>query len=234
MAANPKTLRIVETRAAGPHTRVIDIACDAVPFEAIGGKYIIVNTGVVAGEKPVKRAYSLVPVEGAPQLARLTVKRLGDGPGSNAMHAAGVGAELPFSGPWGKLVPEGGTPAKTLVVATDTGITSALGIAARKEKPAEILWLRAADEDFISEEEARARVEREGIRFVSTIIPPVKSAERAAAAFAHIDARAAEVGPSLVIAAGDGALVHPLIERLRAAEVRIECYFHNPEKKSAS
>ncbi len=232
MAANPKILRVVESRAAGPRTRVIDIACDGAPFEAIGGKYIIVNTGIVSGEKPVKRAYSLIPVEGAPDLARLTVKRLGDG--SNAMHAAEVGAELSFSGPWGKLVPEAGTPAKTLVVATDTGITSALGIAGRKEKPAEILWLRAEDEDFISEGEARARVEREGVRFVSAIIPPLRAAARAAAAFAHIDARAAEVGASLVIAAGDGAIVHPLIERLRGTEVRIECYFHNPEKKSAS
>jgi len=83
-----------------------------------------VNTGVVAGEKPVKRAYSLIPSK-AHRSWRAHVKQLGDGPGSNAMHAAPVGAELP-SAALGKLVPEGGVPEKTLVVATDTGITSAL------------------------------------------------------------------------------------------------------------
>ena len=124
MAANPKTLRIVGARPAAPSTRVLEIECiDGSPLGSVGGKYVIVNTGVVSGEKAVKRAYSLLPVPGSAQRAHLTIKRL-EGLGSNAMHAAPLGTELSFSGPWGKLVPEGGIAERALVLATDTGITS--------------------------------------------------------------------------------------------------------------
>ena len=163
------------------------------------------------------------------------MKRLDRGPGSQALHHAPVGTELGFSGPWGKLVPEGGLAARTLLVATDTGITSALGIVEQHLKElAEVLWLREADDPFLAVEPVRARIERAGARFVTAGIPAVSAPERAAAAHALIEARLPEISPALVVATGDGRVVHPLVNRLRPVETRIECYFHNPDKKSAS
>jgi ferredoxin-NADP reductase len=242
MAQNPKVLRVVHARQLGPVTRALEIECvEGGGFVAVGGKYIIVHTGLSIGDRPVKRAYSLIPVAGAPHRAQLTIKRLDDGPGSRALHEAPLGAELAFSGPWGKLVPESGLFERTLVVATDTGITSALGIVeqAREAKtcaPTEVLWLRARDERFLELDHVRARIEACGARFVSTTIPAIDAPDRTTLAWAHVDARVAETGAELVIAAGDGAIVHPLRERLASAhgvrDVRIECFFHNPEKKS--
>jgi ferredoxin-NADP reductase len=239
MAANPRTLRILDARFVAPATRELVIECvEGPPLASVGGKYVILNTGVVVAEKAIKRAYSLLPVAGAAHLAQLTVKRLADGPGSNALHAAAVGTELSFSGPWGKLASEPGREARPLVVATDTGITAALGVASFPKGALEVLWLRADDETFLEVDDVRRRVEASGARFVHALIPGVSSKGRAAAAWAHIDARVAELGADEVIAAGDGAIVHPLRDRLLAPtspvrDVRIECFFHNPERKIA-
>jgi ferredoxin-NADP reductase len=234
VAANPKRLRIVGTRSPGTGTRALAIECvEGGAFERAGGKYVIVHTGLVVGDKPIKRAYSLVPLVGAPHLYELVVKRL-DGPGSQALHEAPVGTELGFSGPWGKLVPEGGLAARTLLVATDTGITSALGIVEQHEtQRAEVLWLREASDPFLDVELVHERVARAGARFVTACIPEVEAALRAAVAHALIDARVRELSPTLVVATGDGRIVHPLVDRLRPIDTRIECYFHNPDKKSA-
>jgi ferredoxin-NADP reductase len=236
VAANPKRLRIVGARWLGARTRALAVECmEGGAFERAGGKYVIVHTGVVLAEKAVKRAYSLVPVEGARHTYELLVKRIDGGPGSQALHDAPVGTELAFSGPWGKLVPEGGLGPRALLVATDTGITSALGIVEQHAKElAEVLWLRQADDAFLNVDLARARVELAGARFVTAAIPEVSAPQRAAAAHALVDARVRELSPPLVIATGDGRGVHPLVDRLRPAEARIECYFHNPDKKSAS
>jgi hypothetical protein len=236
VAANPKRLRIAGARTLGPSTRALAVECvEGGPFDGVGGKYVIVHTGRVVEGKAIKRAYSLVPVPGAPGTFELLVKRLDGGPGSGAMHDAPVGTELAFSGPWGKLVPDAGLAPRTLLVATDTGITSSLGIVEQhRTELAEVLWLRELDEAFLDVDVVRARVERAGARFVTSALPKLGAPDRVATAFARIDARVAELSPSLVIATGDGRVVHPLVDRARPIETRIECYFHNPEKKSAS
>jgi NAD(P)H-flavin reductase len=259
MASVPSTLRIVEATDLGPSTRVLEIQrADGAPFVAIGGKYIIVNTGVVPPEgKVAKRAYSLMPAPGAggaaPMRCRLAVKRLGEGPGSNALHAAPLGTEMLFSGPWGKLVPEGGLVDRTLFVATDTGITSALGVVEQARASGgdaagiEVLWLRTEDETFLDVDHVRSRVLASGARFVHAVIPPVNAPGRTADAWKHVTARVAEHAPSVLLGAGDGAIVFPLRALFAAdgasgacaadsgtgvREVRIECFFNNPERKS--
>lgn len=234
MAANPKTLRIVDAHAVGRSTRALDVECiDAEPLAVGAGKYIILNTGAVQDGKAIKRAYSLLQV--APGRARLTVKRLGEGPGSNALHAAPIGTELSFSGPWGKLVPETGLEGRTLVVATDTGITTALGVAEGAGPIAEVLWLFSEGEDFLALEAVRARVESTGARFFSAKIAPVRDPSRLAQAWALVEGRVAEARAEIVLAAGDGAVIHPLKTRLGGVvrDVRVECFFHNPERKIA-
>ncbi|MGD0677346.1 MAG: FAD-binding oxidoreductase [Polyangiaceae bacterium] len=240
MAANPKTLRIVASREVGPATRALDVEwVGGERLADLGGRYVIVHTGLSVGDKAIKRAYSLLPVGDGPHRARLTIKRIEGGPGSSALHAAPVGTELTFSGPWGKLVPAGGLAPCTVLLATDTGITSALGIvaqavAAGSQRPSSVLWLHDPDEDFLSIDMVRERVEGAGVHFANAAIPPVRSKERVAPALAHIDRRVSETPPAAVIATGDGAIVHPLIDRLAGIDVRIECYFHNPDKKSMS
>jgi len=235
MAQNPKRLRIVGARALGPGTRALTVECvEGGAFDRAGGKYVIVHTGLAIGDKAIKRAYSLIPVAGAPATYELTIKRLDGGPGSRALHEAPVGAELTFSGPWGKLVPEAGLPARTLLVATDTGITSALGVALEHGGAgALVLWLRAHDELFLDQADVGARLAATGARLLTATIGPAADAARVHAAFARIDGCLREWSPDLVVATGDGRIVHPLVARARPLEARIECYFHNPEKKSA-
>ena len=239
MAANPKTLRVVAAHSEGACARVLEIeTVDASPLTPVAGKYIIVNTGVMAGDKPVKRAYSLTSAYGPDHRARLIVKKLG--PGSSALHDAALGAEFSFSGPWGKLLPEAGEPPCTLVVATDTGITTAIGLATQAStlstcRVAEVLWLRGEGETFLDVDDVRHRIEAAGVKYVCATILPAHDPARVNDAWAHVEARVAEVGAEVVLASGDGAIIHPLRTRLAEAvrEVRIECFFHNPEKKSA-
>src|SRR5258708_1245559 len=205
MAANPKVLRIVASREAGPATRAIEIECVVgESFANVGGRYVIVHTGLTVGDKAVKRAYTLLPVADVPHRAQLTVKRLEGGPGSNALHGLPAGAELTFSGPWGKLVAANGLAPRTLLVATDTGITSALGIVAQavasgSQRPSAVLWLRTPDEEFLPVDDVRIGIEDAGVRFASVSIPPASSPDRLTAAFAQVDMRVVEESPAAVI-----------------------------------
>jgi len=144
MAANPKTFRIVATRMAGEATRVLELEdLSGEGFALGGGKYVIVHTGLVNADRAVKRAYSLMPVAGS-RTAEIAVKRL-DGLGARAMHELPLGATRDYSGPWGKLTPEDGLAERTLLVATDTGITTALGLVERVLPPADVLATATAD-----------------------------------------------------------------------------------------
>jgi hypothetical protein len=246
--ASPRfTLRIVGDELIGSSTRALDVVrTDLAPWSNVRGKYVILDTGLVLPDgKAVKRAYSLTPAASGAEKAegggleasqcRLVVKRL-EGPGSSALHTAPIGAEFSFSGPWGKLAAEDDAHERTLFVATDTGITSALGMATRDcGGGLTVLWLRAADESFFDLDRARTAIVASGARFVSATIPPVGAEERVERAWAHIDACAREIAPTILLAAGDGRIVFPLKARLQSTvrDVRIECFFHNPERKSA-
>jgi ferredoxin-NADP reductase len=243
MAANPKQLQVVDAQAAGPSTRVLSLECvEGGAFDLVGGKYIIIHTGLMVGEKAIKRAYSLMPVEGRPGQAQIAVKRL-PGLGSQAMHDVPLGATLGFSGPWGKLIPEAGLAQRSLLVATDTGITSALGIVEQQamtgqSRSISVMWLREASESFLDVASVRRRVEHVGADWVQHDIAPIAGRMRAVEAWGLIEAQARRFEASHVIATGDGAIVHPLRESLPVrvplvTDVRIECFFNNPEKKSA-
>jgi len=243
MAQSPKLLRIVAAELVGLSTRVLEIECvEGGAFDVVGGKYIIVHTGLMLGEKAIKRAYSLMPVPGRPGRATIAVKRL-PGLGSQAMHAVPVDATLGFSGPWGKLIPEAGLPQRTLLVATDTGITSALGIVEQQALTGQasalsVMWLREAPETFLDAASVRRRIEQASADWVQHDIGPIAGRLRAVEAWSLIEAQARRFEASHVIATGDGAIVHPLRQSLpvrlpQVTDVRIECFFNNPEKKSA-
>jgi ferredoxin-NADP reductase len=221
------------------------VRTDGAPLVFGGGQYVILNTGLVLESgKPVKRAYSLTPsdVDGR---ACITVKRLPGGVGSNHLHTVTSGARFAASGPWGKLLPERRLPAATLVVATDTGITTALGLVERGVPDGGdgangaplVLWLRSREETFLDVDTVRVRCAAAGARFSAAQIPPVHHPERRAVAWALIDQGVRAHRAELVLGAGDGAIVHPLrgraeMRELGVQEVRVECFFNNPERKA--
>jgi ferredoxin-NADP reductase len=246
MSSSPIEVEVVRVEHLSTTTCALDLLrVDRPTFVFGGGQYIILNTGLVLPEgKAVKRAYSLMPVKGAGDRARITVKRIAGGLGSAFLHQVSVGQRFSCSGPWGKLLPEGALPPATLVVATDTGITTALGLVERggtAEGPAEVLWLRSADEAFLDVDSVRRRCEAAFARLVLAEIPPARTPERCPAAWSLIDGRVRELSPELILGAGDGAVIHPLRTRwgttdasspARLRDVRVECFFNNPERKA--
>jgi ferredoxin-NADP reductase len=232
------TFQIVDTRAIGPETRLVTVERrDLDAFAFVGGQYIIIDTGVVLPSgKACKRAYSLMPCPGEPRRARLAVKRIAGGLGSATMHAAAVGAEMSFSGPWGKLMTASGLTVPTLMVATDTGITTALSLVEQARahgvpSATEVLWLRAVDEPFLSLDEVRARIDGTGVPFVSGVLPETEDPARVAIAIERIRARILERSAQALLVAGDGAIAFAARDAL-GIEARIESFFHNPERKA--
>src|SRR4051812_15695509 len=177
--------RITAAADVGPGTRLLSLALPE-PLGFVGGQYIIVDTGLVAASgKAVKRAYSLLSADANQLTFELAVKRLPLGPGSAFMHDVPVGAELKLSGPWGKLHPAQGADGATVVLATDTGITAALGLLC-SGRFAPLLahttfqWLRTASDDFLPDDFVRARLPP-GLHSAKIgCLPPVDHPERIA------------------------------------------------------
>ena len=187
--AIPKTAVVTRTRAVGPEARSVELELPE-PLGFSGGQYIIIDSGLVRPNgKAAKRAYSPISTDGEQQRVELVVKRIPDGLSSHHMHQLRAGDEVRFSGPWGKLTaPEAGVPElepggpRVLVLATDTGITAALGLVqSRHFRPllqsTLLLWLRVDEDDFIPDGFVREHLPH-GLSFRSRSFPPVHHPER--------------------------------------------------------
>jgi len=210
-----------------------------------GGQYLIFNTGVPRADgKAHKRAYSVVSSDEDQRTFSICVYRLAQGPGSAMLHEAPVGAELPFSGPWGSLLPDDATPRSTLVVATDSGITAALGLVhgrafAPQRTRTRLLWFSESPTVFLPADQVREEVEARGCRFQHHDCPPPGHPERTARAVALALEAARAHAPERVYLAGDGAVLHPLRQSLveaglDAGAIRLESFFNNPARKAAA
>jgi|CZKU01.1.fsa_nt_gi ferredoxin-NADP reductase len=242
--AVPKTARVVGSREIAPGTKVLDLAlADGTDIGFRGGQYVIVNTGVTLPEgKLAKRAYSFFSHDTEQRRVQIAVKRLDGGPGSGAMHDAPVGTELSFSGPWGKLYPEG-QAGRTLVLATDTGITAALGLArssgfAALAPEADVYWYVTSPAYFLPEAFVHGELAGVPVRFhIEQALPPhhpERLAHVQAIVGRHITARGL---PASAFFAGDGAVIHPIRDHLVALGVpgehaRLEAFFNNPARKA--
>src|SRR5260370_20070502 len=103
--AQPRVARLVKAERLGPEARLLTFVLAEGEVGFSGGQYVIVNTGIeLPGGKLAKRAYSILSSDADQREFQIAVRRVGEGPGSNFMHRIEVGAELPFSGPWGKFV----------------------------------------------------------------------------------------------------------------------------------
>jgi ferredoxin-NADP reductase len=245
--ADARTARLAAARSLGPETRLLEFALpDGEPLGFVGGQYVIVNTGVpLPGGKVAKRAYSILSSDAEQQRFQIAVRRIGAGPGSNFMHTLEPGADLPFSGPWGKYQvgpDDTQAPGHTLVFATDTGLTAALGLVrGTRFRPllagARVVWFVASKDYFLPE------------AWVETAIPvgcrsfsihtglPVHAPERIADAREALRTALGPVLPDRVFLSGDGAVLYPLCHDLMESglaedRIRLECFFNNPQRRA--
>jgi ferredoxin-NADP reductase len=245
--ADARTARLAAARVLGPVTRLLEFTIpDGQPLGFVGGQYVIVNTGVLLpGGKVAKRAYSILSSDAEQARFQIAVRLIGAGPGSNFMHALEVGAKLPFSGPWGKfqVAPElGPAPGKTLVFATDTGLTAALGLVRgtpfrRLLDGARVVWFVESKEYFLPESWLDPAVPTGCRSFTIRTGPPVHDPGRAAAARAVLAAELVHGSPDRAFLSGDGAvlytLCHDLMESgLAEDRIRLECFFNNPQRRA--
>lgn len=131
---------------------------DGSAFEFVGGQYVILNLGNDIDGKSIKRAYSILSSDSKTDSFQICVKRLGTGKASSILPKLELGAELEYSGPWGKFVgdPTWPTPGFSLILATDTGITSLAGLLLSKKFSERLdstitVWFKTKEEDFLSE-----------------------------------------------------------------------------------
>jgi ferredoxin-NADP reductase len=237
------TVRAIEPFAEG--VRALSLETSE-PLGFVGGQFVIVDTGLVADTgKAVKRAYSLYGCDDDQVHITLASKLIAAGPGSSYMHQLRVGDTIKFSGPWGKLLPPA-TPdpaTRTLVLATDTGITAALGLV-RGQRYAPLLprtrlvWLRTSASYFLPDHEVR-RLCPAGLGMLEIdSAPPPLHPER----LGHVKT---VVGQDLqpgrvqqVFFTGDGAVNYALLDHfvalgLPATRDNLDSFFNMPKKSEA-
>jgi ferredoxin-NADP reductase len=242
--ANHRTARLVSAENIGINTRLLEFALeDELGFT--GGQYIIVNTGVPIEEnKTAKRAYSLLSSDAEQKRFQIAVRRIGSGPGSNFMFDLPVGADLVFSGPWGKFLPHPVDGSSTLLLATDTGITAAMGLAnslkfAQHRERATLLWLSESDDYFLPESFIRERV-GDSCKKLEIVRVPADTVEREKWLGLHKDELLRGMlanRPATVFLSGDGYLlstVRDVLQRLEPGPPQIfaETFFRHQEMKS--
>lgn len=240
-----RVARIAGVANLNANTRLLDLSLpqgDSLGF--VGGQYIIVNTGVpLPGGKLAKRAYSILSSDAEQGKFQIAVKRVGSGPGSNHMHTAPLNTDIPFSGPWGQYLPDDALPRKsTWILATDTGITAALGLVrgtrfAPQRPNARLIWFVESKDYFIPEAFIEEVISSHCREFQIEVIPPVNHAGRLGCARSFLHQKLEEMGrPDTVFLSGDGAVLYPfredlLSEGLSEGQIRMECFFNNPFRK---
>ncbi len=243
--ATAKTAHLSETRTLGPDTRLLALVTDE-PLGFVGGQYVIIDSGqVLPSGKAIKRAYSIVTRDDDQRRFELAVMRIPDGPCSGYVHGLPDGHPITFSGPWGKFYPAEGATGPTLVLATDTGITAALGlIGSTRFRPllgqTVLIWLRVAPDYFVPDQFVRDRIPDGCGEVRIETLPAIGHPDRLPHARAVLQAVTARPGAGLAQAfiAGDGAVNYALLDDLVAAGVpvsrdNVDSFFNMPKKTSA-
>lgn len=238
--AIPRSAQVVGVRRTGTDTVLLDLSSSD-PLGFVGGQYIIVDSGrVLPNGKAVKRAYSVLSADNEQLDFQLAVQRIPGGAGSEFMHELEQGADIRFSGPWGKFFPQSDSTDPTLVLATDTGITAVLGLVqSARFRPlldrANLLWLRTSPEYFLPERLVRERIAPTHAELRVEEFPLVGHPERISHAREVVRDCLAHRLPGQAFLAGDGAVNLPLLEDLVAAGMpaaagHVEAFFNAPKK----
>jgi ferredoxin-NADP reductase len=250
--AIPKTARTVDATDISSDSRHLILEMIEPPsLGFLGGQYVIVDSGIVLPSgKAVKRAYSILSADSDQSRFELATMRLPGGPGSGFMHEQPVGAEIRFSGPWGKLFLAGeveqaerrGPSSRTLLLATDTGVTAMLGLVrSRRFAPwldsSTFVWLRSSPSYFLPESFVRARLPG-GLRDVRTgCLPPPDHPERIPVCRQLLRDLLAVAPLARAFIAGDGLINYALVDDLVAAGIpatrdSVESFFNMPKKSA--
>lgn len=240
--ATPRTARVIDARWPGGAggARVIELEV-AEPLGFVGGQYIIVDSGLtLASGKVAKRAYSIVSSDADQRRFRIAVQRIAGGPVSGFLHGVPVGATLAFSGPWGKMFPVEGATGASVVIATDTGISAALGLVqAARFRPllagSALIWLHVDGDAFLPHALVRALVPPSCGELRFAALPPIGHPERVPCARAVLADALTRRPVAQAFSAGDGAVNYALLDDLVAAGIpatrdSVESFFNMPRK----
>jgi hypothetical protein len=234
--ATVKHAEVTRVESLGSGVRLLELQSQE-PLQFVGGQYVIIDSGLtLPNGKAAKRAYSIVSADAEQRRFQLAVKRIPEGPASGFLHELEPGTQLPFSGPWGKLFLEPPPEVEpTLIVATDTGITAALGLLqASRFAPflpgTTLLWLEG--EPNLPKPWVQIRLPANLGRFTTAPLPKVGHPERAAQAQFLVRAVAEQRPPQRALLTGDGALHAALQEVLQPLPLQLESFFNHPVRKS--
>jgi len=244
--AQQRIAQLVAAHNAGANARLLEFALEG-ELGFTGGQYIIVNTGIpIAGDKIAKRAYSILSSDAQQNRFQIAVRRIDSGPGSNYMSDLPLGAELSFSGPWGKYIPRDPLHTaqhSTFVLATDTGITAAMGLVGSTKfvpyrEKATLLWISESDEYFLPEAFVRERISGLCNRSDVVRVPAERQLreEWLKTNKAGMLNRVLQNRPGTVFLSGDGFLLTEFRDALQDGpypiEILVESFFHHQELKS--
>ena len=239
--AIPKLARVIDCGDLGADTRWVQLEMDE-PLGFAGGQFIIVDSGLtLPNGKAAKRAYSPISADSEQQRFELAIKLLPDGPCSSFMHQLRPGEQMRFTGPWGKMVPDEASAGPTLVVASDTGISAALGLVrgtrfAPLLPGATLLWLRSSSAYFVPDAFVQERVPAAcTLRIVPA--PPINHPERVPYVRALVQEHWQQHGLARAFSAGDGAINYALLDDLVAGGIaatpyHVESFFNMPKKSA--
>ncbi len=237
-----KQAHVVNAQTIGPDTRLLDLVATE-PLGFVGGQYIIIDSGLVSPNgKAVKRAYSLITSDAEQTRFQLAVQRIPNGPGSGFIHGLDAGAKITFSGPWGKLFLRERVPGATLILATDTGITAALGLIRSTEftpllAETSFICLRTSSDYFLPDDFVRGLVPKDCREVKIEAIPEIDRPERISHAQAILGQVLSHGGLTRAFLSGDGAVNSVLLDELVSAGVpatkdNIESFFNMPKKSA--
>ncbi len=170
--------RVVATRLRTPSVREVTFCMlEPTTLPRRAGQYILLHADG-PGRAVVKRAYSVASAPHDPNRFRLCVKHIPGGPASTYIHTLAEGAEVRFTGPWGKFVVEDEVQELNLV-ATGTGI-SAVGalledeLASGRARPVRLIWGLRSEVDVFGLDELEAMVAVHArFRFTMALSQPV-------------------------------------------------------------
>jgi len=237
-----KVARIVAAHTVGADTRLLELEASQA-FAFAGGQFVIVDSGLVLPSgKAAKRAYSILSADAEPRRWHLAVKRIPDGPCSGHLHGIDIGDEVRFTGPWGKLRPPDGATGPVLILATDTGVSAALGLVqSRAMAPllgdTAFVWLRPSPDYFLPEGMVRACVPAACRDVQIDLLPPIGHPERIPRVRALLGDRLARGPLAHAFIAGDGAVNYALLDDLVVAGIpatrdNLESFFNMPKKSA--
>jgi ferredoxin-NADP reductase len=227
----------------GPQTRLLTFALEpATKFPYVAGKYIIVDTGLLLPDGKIrKRAYTLISFDEAAAIFQIAIRHVGIA--TEYLHALAPGQELKFSGPWGKYIPHDPDKNEDIwVIATDTGITAALGLLQASElssrhKNISLSWWLTSQDYFLPRDFVEKKLGGNLHTFEVLDAPLIGDMERIESGQSWLTERLRTQCPTRIYLSGDGAIVLPWLEILAATgvssdRIHIETFFNHAKSKA--